>query len=64
MLELLIDEIEPTIKERAQVYPSLSDRYTLETIYRARKLWEDGDFTLVVGADILPNCRNGIASTN
>jgi nicotinate-nucleotide adenylyltransferase len=54
MLELLIEEIEPSITERAQVYPNLSDRYTLETISRAQKLWEDGDFTLVVGADILP----------
>jgi nicotinate-nucleotide adenylyltransferase len=53
MLDLLIDEIQPSITDRAQVYPNLSNRYTLVTVALAQKLWQNADFTLVIGADLV-----------
>jgi nicotinate-nucleotide adenylyltransferase len=53
MLELLIAEIDPSISDRAHVYPELSSRRTFETLINAKKTWENADFVLVVGADLI-----------
>jgi nicotinate-nucleotide adenylyltransferase len=53
MLELLIGEIDPSISDRACVYPELSSRRTFETLINAKKTWENADFVLVVGADLI-----------
>lgn len=53
MLELLIAEINPSISPRAQVYPDLSSRRTIETLIKAKTTWNDADFVLVVGADLV-----------
>jgi nicotinate-nucleotide adenylyltransferase len=53
MLELLIAEIDPSISHRACVYPELSSRRTFETLINAKKTWENADFVLVVGADLI-----------
>jgi nicotinate-nucleotide adenylyltransferase len=53
MLELLIAEINPSISDRACVYPELSSRRTFETLINAKKIWENADFVLVVGADLI-----------
>lgn len=49
--------------ENAKVYPELSDRHTLITVQKARAQWskklEFGiEFSLVIGADILPQIHN------
>jgi nicotinate-nucleotide adenylyltransferase len=53
MLELLIAEIEPSISQHAQVYRSLSSQRTLETLMTAQKIWNDGEFILTIGADLI-----------
>jgi nicotinate-nucleotide adenylyltransferase len=53
MLELLIAEIDPSISHHATVYPELSSRRTFETLTNAQKVWENADFVLVVGADLI-----------
>jgi nicotinate-nucleotide adenylyltransferase len=53
MLELLISEIQPSISNRAQVYPTLSSQWTIESLITAQEIWNDADFTLVIGADLI-----------
>ncbi len=53
MLELLIGEIEPEIGQHAQVYSELSSRRSIESVDRAKQVWHDADFILVVGADLI-----------
>ena len=53
MLELLIDEIEPAIGQYAKVYPQLSSRRSIESVSHAKTVWNDADFILVVGADLI-----------
>jgi nicotinate-nucleotide adenylyltransferase len=53
MLELLIAEIDPSIIQHAQVYRSLSSQRTLETLMTARKIWNDSEFILTIGADLI-----------
>lgn len=54
MLRLVIEEIEVP-KNNISLYQQLSDRYTLVTVNKAREIWGDNaEFTLVIGADILP----------
>jgi nicotinate-nucleotide adenylyltransferase len=53
MLELLIEEIEPSINQHTQVYRSLSSQRTLETLMTARKIWNDSEFILTIGADLI-----------
>jgi nicotinate-nucleotide adenylyltransferase len=53
MLELLISEIQPSIDLQAKVYPKLSNKYTIETLITAKKIWNDADFSLVIGADLI-----------
>ncbi|MEM9161804.1 MAG: nicotinate-nucleotide adenylyltransferase [Cyanobacteria bacterium P01_F01_bin.4] len=52
MLRLLVDAIRPP--GRVQVYPELSHRFTLVTLERAQQIWPQATFTLVVGADLIP----------
>ncbi len=51
MLRLLID----TLPEgnRVSVYQSLSDRYSIHSIARARQIWPNATLSLVVGADLV-----------
>jgi nicotinate-nucleotide adenylyltransferase len=53
MLELLIKEIEPPVAPYAQVYRSLSSRRTFESLVTARKIWNDSEFILTIGADLV-----------
>ncbi len=53
MLELLIGEVTPSIDTRAQVYPNLSSRRTIETLSIAQTIWTDAKFTLTIGADLV-----------
>jgi nicotinate-nucleotide adenylyltransferase len=53
MLELLIGEIEPEIREHAKVYRCLSSQRTLESLMTARKIWCDSEFILTIGADLI-----------
>jgi nicotinate-nucleotide adenylyltransferase len=53
MLQLLIDE-PPIGPQRLQVYPELSHARTWQTLVTARELWPTAEFTLVVGADLIP----------
>jgi nicotinate-nucleotide adenylyltransferase len=53
MLELLIEEIESPISQHAQVYRNLSSKRTFESLITARKIWEDSEFILTVGADLI-----------
>jgi nicotinate-nucleotide adenylyltransferase len=57
MLQLLIEERQndrPIVPRRLQVYPELSHARTWETLIVARELWPTAEFTLVVGADLIP----------
>ncbi len=53
MLELLTAEIDPSISQRIQVYPNLSSRRTIETLTTAKEIWNDAEFILVIGADLV-----------
>jgi nicotinate-nucleotide adenylyltransferase len=53
MLELLIEEIKPSINGHAQVYRNLSSQRTLETLMTAKEIWIDGEFVLTIGADLI-----------
>ena len=53
MLELSIAEIDPAIGHRAKVYPELSSRRTIESLITAKEIWNDADFVLVIGADLV-----------
>jgi nicotinate-nucleotide adenylyltransferase len=52
MLQLTIEEIK-TIHNNIQLHPELSDRYTLVTVDKAKKIWKEAEFTLVIGADLV-----------
>ena len=52
MLQVAIDEIEPR-KHNIKLCQKLSDRRTLITLQRAREIWTDAEFTLVIGADLV-----------
>ena len=52
MLRLLIETLPDATK--VGVYQSLSDRYTLHSIARARQVWPQARFTFVIGADLVP----------
>ncbi|WP_036484299.1 nicotinate-nucleotide adenylyltransferase [Myxosarcina sp. GI1] len=54
MLRLVIEEIDVP-QDNISLRQQLSDRYTLNTVNKAREIWQDNtEFTLVIGADILP----------
>ena len=53
MLQYAINEIDST-KHNIKLHPELSDRRTLITVNKARKIWgNEVEFTLVIGSDIL-----------
>ena len=52
MLQVAIDEIEPK-KPNIRLYQKLSDRRTLITVQKARKIWKDAEFTVVIGSDLV-----------
>lgn len=54
MLELLTEDIDRSINQRTQVYRSLSSQRTLDTLRTARTIWNDGEFILTIGADLVP----------
>lgn len=51
MLRLTIDLLAQ--KEKVAVYQNLSDRYSINSIARARQIWPHAQFSLVVGADLI-----------
>jgi nicotinate-nucleotide adenylyltransferase len=53
MLELLIAEIDSSLSKQAQVYRGLSSQRTLETLITARSIWNDSEFILTIGADLI-----------
>ena len=53
MLRIAIAEINSS-RDNINLHPELSDRRTLITVNKARKIWgEEAEFTLVIGSDIL-----------
>ena len=53
MLRRAITEINSS-KDNLNLHPELSDRRTLVTVNKARKIWgKEAEFTLVIGSDIL-----------
>ncbi|MEO0927231.1 MAG: nicotinate-nucleotide adenylyltransferase [Cyanobacteria bacterium J06643_13] len=56
MLQLAIETL---ALDNINLYPELSDRFTLITVNRAREKWgQEVDFSLVIGSDILPQMPN------
>ncbi|WP_309740995.1 MULTISPECIES: nicotinate-nucleotide adenylyltransferase [unclassified Chamaesiphon] len=53
MLELSIAEIEPPIDRHVKVYRNLSSRRTFESLATAREIWQDSEFILTIGADLI-----------
>lgn len=41
-------------QSNVELHPEISNPRTLITLQRAQQIWTDGNFTLVVGADIVP----------
>ncbi len=52
MLSLLIEEIKAP-HQNIGVYPQLSSHRTLETLETAKKYWQDAEYTLVIGSDLV-----------
>ncbi|MBD2327546.1 nicotinate-nucleotide adenylyltransferase [Alkalinema sp. FACHB-956] len=53
MMQLLVQELQlPATQVR--VYPELSYPRTLFTLAKAKEYWPEGEFTLTIGADIVP----------
>ena len=52
MLSILIENINSN-QNNISVHQELSSRRTLETVELARKKWDDAEFTLVVGSDLV-----------
>ena len=56
MLQLAITDL---CLSNVDLYPELSDRFTLNTVERAKEKWgRKTDLSLVIGADILPQIHN------
>lgn len=51
MLRLMINTL--SHKEKVSVHQELSDRYSIHSIARARQIWPNARFSLVVGADLI-----------
>ncbi|ELS02018.1 nicotinate/nicotinamide nucleotide adenylyltransferase [Xenococcus sp. PCC 7305] len=52
MLQLAIEEID-SAQDKINLFPELSDRRSLITIQKARDIWQNAEFTFVIGADLL-----------
>lgn len=56
MLQLAIADLSLS---NINLYPELSDRFTLVTVGRSREKWgQEVEFSLVIGSDILPQIHN------
>jgi nicotinate-nucleotide adenylyltransferase len=56
MLQLTIEDLG---LNNISLHPELSDRYTLNTVHKAREKWGNKiEFSLVIGADILPQIHS------
>jgi nicotinate-nucleotide adenylyltransferase len=56
MLQLTIEDLG---LNNISLHPELSDRYTLNTVYKAKEKWGNKiEFSLVIGADILPQIHS------
>jgi nicotinate-nucleotide adenylyltransferase len=53
MLQLLIDAIQPP-RHNLRLYPQLSHSRAIHTVEAAKMIWREATFTLVVGADLVP----------
>jgi nicotinate-nucleotide adenylyltransferase len=53
MMELAIAAM-PTEHSNLELHPDISNPRTLITLQKAKVLWPDAEFTLVVGADLIP----------
>lgn len=53
MLQLLIDAIQPP-RHNLRLYPQLSHSRAIHTVEAANMIWREAAFTLVVGADLVP----------
>ena len=53
MLHLLIDD-QTIDRSRLQIHPELSHRRTWHTLEKAQHDWPEAGFTLVIGADLVP----------
>ncbi|NEP83925.1 MAG: nicotinate-nucleotide adenylyltransferase [Okeania sp. SIO3C4] len=52
MLSILIENIDSN-KNNISLNSELSSRRTIETVERARKKWQNAEFTLVIGSDLV-----------
>ena len=52
MLRLAISDLDSHYN--ISLHPELSDRYTLNTVNKAKEKWGEAEYTLVIGSDILP----------
>ncbi|MDJ0900512.1 MAG: nicotinate-nucleotide adenylyltransferase [Xenococcus sp. MO_188.B8] len=52
MLHLTIEEID-SAQDNISLCQELSDRRSLLTIQKARNIWQDGEFTFVIGSDLV-----------
>lgn len=52
MLRLAIEEIDSPL-DNINLFQELSDRRSLFTIQKARKIWPKGEFTFVIGSDLV-----------
>ena len=53
MMRLLIAELNLTYPN-IQLHPEISSPHSLVTLNRAKQIWQNAEFTLVVGADLIP----------
>ena len=57
MLRLIIDEID-TAANHVRLHEQLSDRRSLNSVEKARKIWgSDAEYTLVIGSDLAGQIR-------
>jgi nicotinate-nucleotide adenylyltransferase len=53
MMELTIAAIQPSAQAIA-LQPEISDPRTINTVEQAKQIWQDTNFTLVIGGDLVP----------
>ena len=57
MLSLIIEEINAP-QDNIILVQSISDRKTLITVQKAEKIWQNAEFTFVIGADLVRQITN------
>ncbi|MFN4789086.1 MAG: nicotinate-nucleotide adenylyltransferase [Pseudanabaena sp.] len=53
MMELTIAAIKPHART-ITLHPELSDPRTINTVTKAKQIWQEASFTLVIGSDLVP----------